>query len=410
MFETQAQQNVIKPVERGKSILDLISIAQIEVSIIMPCLNEAETIGSCISNAQRFLRENNISGEVVIGDNGSTDGSPDIARSMGARVVNVSMKGYGAACSEAARRAHGRYIIMGDADGSYDFYHLMPFVEALRKGFDLVMGNRFQGGIEPGAMPFKNRYLGNPALSAVGRLLYSSRIGDFHCGLRGFSKAAFEKMKLQSTGMEFASEIVLKAELVGLNITEVPTTLSPDGRSRRPHLRPWRDGFRHLKIMFVFSPRYLFLIPGLVLMLFGGIFGAGLIHGPVYIGKAGFDIGSLVYASASVVVGLQAVLFALLAKYYGFREGFLPVDDTVKRFFDFWKMERVVLAGLMIFMLSLIGGLYSIGVWMSADFGDLIPRQIIAIAAPSAVGAMCGSELMMFGMFLGVLDSHMNQK
>lgn len=393
-----------------KSFLDRIHVFDVDLSIIMPCLNEAETIAGCIHNAQRFLRENNINGEVVIGDNGSTDGSVRIARSMGARVVNVAEKGYGAACTEAARRAYGRYIIMGDADGSYDFYHLMPFLEALRKGNDLVMGNRFKGGIVPGAMPLKNRYLGNPVLSAVGRLLFSSRIGDFHCGLRGFSKTAFEKMKLQSTGMEFASEIVLKAELVGLKIAEVPTTLSPDGRSRKPHLRPWRDGLRHLKIMFVFSPRYLFLIPGLLLMLLGMSFGAALIHGPVYIGKAGFDIGSLVYAGASVVVGLQAVLFALLAKYYGFRAGFLPVDDTVIKFFDVCKMERIILTGLAIFVISFIGVLYSLGVWISADFGDLVPRQIIALAAPSAVGAMCGSELMMFGMFLGVLDSHMNKK
>ena len=383
---------------------------EIELSIIMPCLNEAATVADCIASAQRFFQDNNINGEVVIGDNGSTDGSIDIARAAGARVVHVEDKGYGAACIGAARESKGRYIIMGDADRSYDFYQLMPFVEALRQGNELVMGNRFKGGIAPGAMPLKNRYLGNPVLSAVGRLLFSSGVGDFHCGLRGFSKVAFEKMNLQSTGMEFASEIVLKAELVGLKITEVPTTLSPDGRSRKPHLRPWRDGFRHLKIMFLFSPRYLFLIPGLLLMCLGVIFGAALIHGTVYIGKAGFDIASLVYAGAAVVVGLQAVLFALLAKYYGFRAGFLPVDDTVIRFFDICTMERVVITGLAIFIISFIGGLYSFGVWISADFGNLVPRQIIAIAAPSAVGAMCGSELMMFGMFLGVLDSHMGKK
>lgn len=410
MFRTRAEQNVHEPLKREKTFFDRLQVPELELSIIMPCLNESETIGSCIGDAQRFLKENNINGEVVIGDNGSTDGSVDIAKSMGARVVNVAARGYGSACTGAIHRAYGRYIIMGDSDGSYDFYNLMPFVEALRQGNDLVMGNRFKGGILPGAMPFKNRYIGNPLLSAVGRLLFSSRTGDFHCGLRGFSKTAFEKMKLQSTGMDFASEIVLKAELVGLKIDEVPTTLSPDGRSGKPHLRPWRDGLRHLRTMFIFSPRYLFLIPGLLLMLFGVIFGAALVHGPVYIGKAGFDIGSLVYAGASVVVGLQAVLFALLAKYYGFRAGFLPVDETVIKFFDVFRMERIIVAGVVVFILSCIGGLYSISVWMSADFGDLIPRQIIAIAAPSAAGAVCGSELMMFGMFLGVLDSHMNKK
>jgi glycosyltransferase involved in cell wall biosynthesis len=380
------------------------NMPELELSIIMPCLNEVGTIGDCIDRAQRFLQENHIHGEVVIGDNGSTDGSVEIAESSGARVIHVATRGYGAACAAAASEAHGHYIIMGDSDSSYDFYELMPFVEALRQGNDLVMGNRFRGGIVPGAMPFKNRYLGNPALSAIGRLLFSSRIGDFHCGLRGFSRAAFQKMDLKSTGMEFASEMVLKAELVGLSITEVPTTLSPDGRSRKPHLRPWRDGWRHLRLMFLFSPRYLFLIPGVLLILFGLIFGAALMRGPVMIGRAGFDIASLVYAGAALVVGLQAVLFALLAQFYGIRRGFLPPDRLVAAILEALSMERVVLTGLLILLVSLVGGLYSIGVWASADFGDLIPREIITLATPSAVGAICGSELVMFGLFLGVLD------
>jgi glycosyltransferase involved in cell wall biosynthesis len=375
----------------------------LELSIIMPCLNEAETIGECIGDAQRFLRENSINGEIVIGDNGSTDGSVDIAKSMGVRVIHVATKGYGAASTAAATESYGRYIIMGDADRSYDFYHLMPFVEVLRQGNDLVMGNRFQGGIEPGAMPLKNRYLGNPILSALGRVLFSSKIGDFHCGMRGFSKTAFEKMDLKSTGMEFASEMVLKAQLLGLRITEVPTTLSVDGRSRKPHLRPWRDGLRHLKIMFLFSPRYLFLVPGVLLMIFGLVFGGALIRGPVFIGKFGFDIGSLVYAAGFVVVGFQAALFAILAKYYGMSSGILPVDKGVILFFKVFSMERIILIGLLIFLVSLIGVVYSISIWASADFGDLIPRQIISITIPTAIGAICGSELIMSGLFLGVL-------
>ncbi|MDH3328423.1 MAG: glycosyltransferase family 2 protein [Desulfobulbaceae bacterium] len=376
---------------------------ELELSIIMPCLNEAETIADCIGNAQRFLRENNINGEVVIGDNGSTDGSIDIAQSLGGRVVHAVTQGYGAACAAAATEASGRYIIMGDADSSYDFYHLMPFVKALRQGNDLVMGNRFKGGIEPGAMPLKNRYLGNPLLSAVGRILFSSRIGDFHCGLRGFSKTAFEKMDLKSTGMEFASEMVLKAQLLGMQFAEVPTTLSVDGRSRKPHLRPWRDGLRHLKIMFLFSPRYLFLVPGMLLMLFGLVFGTALIRGPVFIGKFGFDIGSLVYAAGFVIVGFQAALFAILAKYYGMSSGMLPVDKGVILFFNVFTMERIIFIGLLIFLVSLTGVIYSVTVWASADFGDLIPRQIISITIPAAVGAICGSELIMSGLFLGVL-------
>jgi glycosyltransferase involved in cell wall biosynthesis len=376
----------------------------IELSIVMPCLNEAETVGQCIDDASRFMRENGIKGEVVIGDNGSTDGSVDIALALGVRVVHAATKGYGAACAAAVQEARGRYIIMGDSDSSYDFFHLMPFVEALRQGNDLVMGNRFQGGIAPGAMPFKNRYLGNPLLSALGRLLFSSRIGDFHCGLRGFSKTAFEKMDLKSTGMEFASEMVLKAELIGLRVTEVPTTLSPDGRSRKPHLRPWLDGMRHLRLMFLFSPRYLFLIPGLLLMFLGLAFGTALIYGPVIIGKVSFDIASLVYAGGAVVVGLQAVLFAFLAKYYGIRAGFLPADDKIVKFIEMFSMERIIMAGLVVFSLSLIGGVHSVGVWMSAHFGDLIPRKIISIVVPSVVGTICGSELIMFGLFLGVLN------
>jgi hypothetical protein len=379
------------------------NVSGIELSIVMPCLNEADTLGNCIANAKRFLQENDIRGEIVIGDNGSDDGSIDIATSLGARVVHVATRGYGAACAGAATEAHGRYVIMGDSDSSYDFYHLMPFLEALRQGNDLVMGNRFRGGIAPGAMPFKNRYLGNPLLSAVGRILFSSKIGDFHCGLRGFTKAAFQKMDLRSTGMEFASEMAMKAELVGLTITEVPTTLSPDGRSGKPHLRPWRDGWRHLRLMFLFSPRYLFLIPGLSLMLFGLLSESALISGPVFIGRAGFDIASLVYAGASIAVGLQAVLFALLAQYYGVQRGFLP-EGRLSKLFDALTMERVVIAGHLILFTSLIGGLYSVGLWMSADFGDLIPREILTIALPSAVGSICGSELIMFGFFLGVLD------
>jgi glycosyltransferase involved in cell wall biosynthesis len=376
----------------------------IELSIVMPCLNEAETVGQCIDDASRFLRENGIKGEVVIGDNGSTDGSVDIALALGVRVVHAATKGYGAACAAAVQEARGRYIIMGDSDSSYDFFHLTPFVEALRQGNDLVMGNRFQGGIAPGAMPFKNRYLGNPLLSALGRLLFSSRIGDFHCGLRGFSKTAFEKMDLKSTGMEFASEMVLKAELIGLRVAEVPTTLSPDGRSRKPHLRPWLDGMRHLRLMFLFSPRYLFLIPGLLLMFLGLAFGTALIYGPVIVGKVSFDIASLVYAGGAVVVGLQAVLFAFLAKYYGIRAGFLPVDDKIVKFIEMFSMERIIMAGLVVFSLSLVGGVHSVGVWMSAHFGELIPRKIISIVVPSVVGTICGSELIMFGLFLGVLD------
>lgn len=379
-------------------------MSDIELSIIMPCLNEEETLGGCLSQALAFIEDNGLRGEVVVGDNGSTDSSIEIAHELGATVVPVEKRGYGAACRGAINAARGRYIIMGDADGSYDFTDLMPFVEALRAGADLVMGNRFQGGIAPGAMPLKNRYFGNPVLSRIGKALFSASIGDFHCGLRGFSRLAFDAMQLQSSGMEFASEMVLKAQLLDLQVDEVPTTLSPDGRSGKPHLRPWRDGWRHLRLMFLFSPRYLFLLPGIALLVLGLVFGAFLIQGPVFFGGIGFDIASLVYAGASVVVGLQAVLFAVLAKYYGMRSGLLPRDNRVIRFFSIFRPDYIMVAGLLILLPSLIGGAYSIGVWMSADFGDLIPREIISIVVPSSVGVICGSELIMSGLFLGILD------
>ena len=244
-------------------------VSVVELSIVMPCLNEAETLARCIGKATRFLDESGVAGEIVIGDNGSTDGSIEIAERHGARVVDVPIRGYGAAVYHAALAAKGRYVIMGDADDSYDFSALAPLVAKLRDGYDVVMGNRFLGGIRPGAMPWKNRYIGNPILSSIGRLFFRCPARDFHCGLRGFSADAFRRMDLRTTGMEFASEMVIRATLLGMRITEVPTTLDPDGRSRPPHLRPWRDGWRHLRFMLLFSPRWLFLIPGLALMLTG---------------------------------------------------------------------------------------------------------------------------------------------
>ncbi len=254
---------------------------QLELSIVMPCLNEAETVGVCVEKALRFLEKGAVDGEVIVADNGSTDGSVEIARRAGARVIHVPEKGYGNALMGGIRAARGRYIIMGDSDDSYDFLHLEGFLEKLREGYDLVMGNRFKGGIAPGAMPFLHRWLGNPVLSGIGRLLFRSPCGDFHCGLRGFSKSAAEKMRLQTPGMEFASEMVVKASLLGMRVAEVPTTLSKAGRSRLPHLRSWRDGWRHLRFLLLFSPRWLFWLPGLGLMGLGGGLGTALTLSPV---------------------------------------------------------------------------------------------------------------------------------
>src|SRR5215211_8776310 len=278
-----------------------------ELSVLMPCLNEAETLATCIKKAQKALEDLNVNGEVVIADNGSTDGSPEIAASLGARVIHVAAKGYGSALLSGIKAARGKYIIMGDADDSYDFTNLGPFLEKLRAGYELVMGNRFKGGIAPNAMPPLHKYLGNPVLTGIGRLFFRSPCGDFHCGLRGFSKAAIQRLDLRTRGMEFASETVVKASLQGLKITEVPTTLSVDGRNRPPHLRSWRDGWRHLRFLLLYSPRWLFLYPGAFLMVAGFISGGWLLQGPVVINNVGFDVQTLLYAAAAIIIGFQAV-------------------------------------------------------------------------------------------------------
>src|SRR6202161_2829366 len=271
----------------------------------MPCLNEAETVATCVRKAMGFLAESGISGEVVVADNGSTDGSQQLDEAEGARVVPVSEKGYGNALLGGIEAAHGKYIIMGDADDSYDFTNRMPYVDELRKGADLVMGNRFAGGIAPGAMPPLHRYLGNPVLSYVGRLFFRSKIGDFHCGLRGFNRDSVLALGLQATGMEFASEMVVKAALAGQHVTEVPTTLAKDGRSRPPHLHTWRDGWRHLRFLLLFCPRWLFSAPGIVMIVLGLIIGGATATGPITIGDVTFDIDTLVAAGGIVIIGFQ---------------------------------------------------------------------------------------------------------
>ncbi|MBO0699447.1 MAG: glycosyltransferase family 2 protein, partial [Zavarzinella sp.] len=321
----------------------------------MPCLNEALTLETCVRKAQRFLKEHGINGEVVVGDNGSTDGSQEIARRCGARVVDVPVRGYGAALYSATLAARGRYIIMGDSDDSYDFSDLMPFVEKLRDGYDLVMGNRFRGGIKPGAMPWKNKYIGNPVLTWIGRLFFRCPARDFHCGLRGYSAAAFRKMDLVTTGMEFASEMVIKATLLHLKVTEVPTTLSPDGRDRPPHLRPWRDGWRHLRFMCLYSPKWLFFYPGTVLMLAGLVGLVALLPGPRSVGGVTFDVNTLLYAAAAVLVGFQAVTFTVLAKGFAVTQGLLPSGQLVQRTVGLFRTEFGIFAGLGLFLAGLVG-------------------------------------------------------
>jgi glycosyltransferase involved in cell wall biosynthesis len=376
---------------------------EMELSIVMPCLNESETLAICIEKARRFLERTGIRGEVLIADNGSTDGSREIARRMGAGVVEVAAKGYGSALQGGIAAARGRYVIMGDADDSYDFSTLEPFVEKLREGFDLVMGNRFRGGIAPGAMPPLHRYLGNPVLTGIGRLFFKSPVRDFHCGLRGFRKSAYQQMDVRTTGMEFASEMVVKATLLGLAITEVPTTLKPDGRSRPPHLRSWRDGWRHLRFLLLYSPRWLFLYPGIALMLVGSLVGAWLLPGPRTVMGIGFDAQTLLYAGLAVLIGFQAIVFAVFTKVFAMSAGLLPQDQRITRITRMFTLEGGLIAGAILFLFGLTASVLAVGVWRESAFGALNPSQTLRIIIPAGVALMLGCQIILSSFFLSVL-------
>jgi hypothetical protein len=381
----------------------------VELTIVMPCLNEAETLEKCIRSGQSFLESQGVSGEIVVGDNGSTDGSREIARRCGARVVDVKVRGYGAAVYFASLAARGKYIIMGDSDESYDFINLMPFLENLRKGCDLVMGNRFRGGIKPGAMPWKNRYLGNPILTGIGRLFFHCPAKDFHCGLRGFSASAFRRMDLRTTGMEFASEMVIKATLLKMNVVEVPTTLSPAGRSHPPHLKPWRDGWRHLRFMLLYSPNWLFFYPGFALMALGLGVGAWLLPGPRPVASTVLDVHSLLYAAVAVVVGFQAVLFSMLSRIFAMNEGLLPRSPALEKTFQFITLEVGLAVGAAVFFAGLLGAGVALAEWGRADFGPLEPTHMLRIAIPSATALILGSQLILASFFLSVLGLHIRR-
>jgi len=381
------------------------STETIELSIVMPCLNEAETLAVCIDKAQDYLERSGVVGEVIIADNGSTDGSQDIARAHGARVIDVPARGYGSALMGGIDAARGQYVVMGDADDSYDFSKLDPFVERLRAGDELVMGNRFKGGIAEGAMPPLHKYLGNPVLSWIGRVLFRSPIGDFHCGLRGFNRQSIINLHLQTTGMEFASEVVVKSTLGGLRVSEVPTTLDKDGRSRPPHLRSWRDGWRHLRFLLIFSPRWLFLIPGAVAFFLGLIGTLFISFGPIILGDIGFDVSSQVYLAALTVVGYQSVLFAILTKIYAQHEGFrIPRSRNFDRLERRISLESGALVGLALFLVGLAIGIWQFFAWAGEGFGSLDPSGTVRTAVLAALLMMLGAQTIMAGMFLGVLN------
>lgn len=391
------QANPSRPMERnaaGEST---------EVSVVMPCLNEAHTLGACIRKATAAFKRAGLRGEVVIADNGSSDGSQAIAEELGARVIPVAHKGYGNALRAGIAAARGEYVVMGDSDDSYDFTQVDTFVAKLREGFDLVMGNRFWGERVPGAMPFLHRYLGNPGLSWLGRLFFKCPVGDFQCGLRAFRKDKIDQLELQTTGMEFSTEMVVKATLFKLRIAEIPTTLSPDGRDRPPHLRTWRDGWRYLRFLLLYSPRWLFLYPGAALMLIGAAVFAWLLPGPRTFGSVTFDYHTLLFGAMAILIGFQSVNFAVFSKIFATTEGLLPEDPRLNSLYRYITLE----VGLVIGALLILGGaglwVFGLAYWRSHHFGPLNPEETLRIVIPGFIGLTLGVEIVLSSFFISVL-------
>ncbi len=375
----------------------------VELTILMPCLNEAETIEVCVAKAMGFLRRAGVSGEVLIADNGSTDGSQKMAEALGARVVQVFERGYGAALMGGMRAAHGRFIVMGDADDSYDFENLDLMVEELRQGADLVMGNRFKGGIAKGAMPFLHRYLGNPVLSMIGRLFFKIPVGDFHCGLRGFHRESLLALGLQSTGMEFASEMVVKSSLNGLKIVEVPTILAVDGRSRAPHLKTWRDGWRHLRFLLLHSPEYLFLAPGLTLVAAGVVGCCLLSQGAVQLTRSvSLDVHTLVVACFAILMGAQLVMFSALARRYTVMEGVLPTSRGSQTLILGLTLETILQGALVLLLAGSAGVAWAIYGWAQSGFGPILYNNVMRLLVPSMTAIAVAIQLGASGFLASV--------
>ena len=377
----------------------------LELTIVIPCLNEAETLRICVEKANRFFRAYDVKGIVLVADNGSTDGSQDIARAAGARVIAVAERGYGAALKAGIAAADTPFVAMADGDDRYDFMGLMPFVEKLREGYHLVMGNRFLGGIGRGAMPKLHRWVGNPVLSAAGRVLYGAPIGDFHCGMRAFQREAILDLGLSSPGMEFASEMVVKAHLEGLRMTEVPTTLSPDGRSRAPHLRSFRDGWRHLKFLLLFAPQWLFFYPGLTLLVVGIVTMTALLPGAVDIGGLSLGVNTLLFCGAAMLLGLQIMSFGLLAELFGSRERYWLETDRVRRIRQWLTVDRTCIIGGIMLSLGLAGSAYAALLWVGEGFGDMDADALMRVTIPSVLACAMGLQIIFTG-FLAELIGH----
>ncbi|MBK8616226.1 MAG: glycosyltransferase family 2 protein [Anaerolineales bacterium] len=377
------------------------------ITIVMPCLNEAETLEICIKKARHFFAAEKIIGEIIVADNGSTDGSQEIAERAGARVIHVSQKGYGSALMGGFEAAQSDYIIMGDADDSYDFSNLQDFINTLDEGCDLVMGNRFKGGIMRGAMPFLHRYLGNPVLSGIARLFFKSDIGDFHCGLRAFRKDAILKLNLQTTGMEFASEMIVKATMRGLKIKEVATILYPDGRTRPPHLRTWTDGWRHLRFLLLYSPRWLFFYPGIVLTVLGILLSAFLLGGPRHIGRITLDINTLMYAAFLIILGVQAVLFSLFTYVFGVNADLLPKDDLTDKFVKNIGLEKGIVISFGMILLGFVSSVGALIYWGENLFGNIDPTFSMRLVIPGAVLSTLGFQTFFASFFLSILNTRL---
>jgi glycosyltransferase involved in cell wall biosynthesis len=377
---------------------------ELELTILMPCLNEAATLPTCIAKANGFLARSGLRGEVLVADNGSTDGSQAIAKAAGARVVPIDARGYGAALSGGIKSARGRYVIMGDADDSYDFSELDGFIGKLREGYQLVVGNRFRGGIRPGAMPFLNRYLGNPVLSFVGALFFHTPIADFHCGLRGFDRRAILDLRLVMPGMEFASEMVVKAALNGIKVAEVPIVLHPDGRGRPPHLRPWRDGWRHLKFLLMHSPRWLYLYPGLA-MAIGGLGGMSLLAlaGSIHVFGIEIQVHSMLAAGIIGLLGTQTLSFAVLARELAHRQGFLPPSPMLARFWRQASLERIALVGAILLAGGVLGLALATLYWAVSGFGRLDLAATMRAVVPSLIAMGVGLQLVLSAFLAGIL-------